>query len=219
MEIYKELTFNKLFWIFFIGCFLGVVIETLWCLLRNKRIESRKGLIYGPFNLVYGFGALVITLSLSWLSDERDLYIFLFGTFVGGAYEYICSFMQEKLLGSVSWNYKKMPLNLHGRINLTYCMFWGILALWWTKDWYPRILYFVSKLPLCYETPLVILCGCFMLFDSFLSACAVYRMSRRLKGISAHSAFGRFIDRHYPDQRMKRIYPNMDFNALNPKLK
>lgn len=49
--------FYKLFWIFFIGCFLGVVIETIWCLITRGHYESRTGLIYGPLNLVYGFGA------------------------------------------------------------------------------------------------------------------------------------------------------------------
>lgn len=48
------LNFYKLFWIFFVGCFLGVVIETLYCLVTRHRFESRQGLIYGPFNLVYG---------------------------------------------------------------------------------------------------------------------------------------------------------------------
>ncbi|MBQ8333199.1 MAG: hypothetical protein IJX93_05440, partial [Clostridia bacterium] len=52
------LNFYKLFWVFTIGCFIGVVIETFWCLLRYRKLESRKGLVWGPFNLVYGFGAL-----------------------------------------------------------------------------------------------------------------------------------------------------------------
>jgi|GEM_PF-4663813 len=61
------LNFYKLFWIFFVGCFLGVVIETLYCLVTRHHFESRQGLIYGPFNLVYGLGALAMTLGLYWL--------------------------------------------------------------------------------------------------------------------------------------------------------
>ena len=35
------LNFYQLFWIFFIGCFLGVVVETIWCLLTRHHYESR----------------------------------------------------------------------------------------------------------------------------------------------------------------------------------
>ena len=51
----EGLNFYKLFWVFFIGSFLGVVIEVLFCLATQHRLESRTGLVYGPFNLVYGF--------------------------------------------------------------------------------------------------------------------------------------------------------------------
>ena len=54
----------KLLLVCFIGCFGGVVIELLWCLLTNGYIESRSGLVYGPFNMVYGAGALVLTVAL-----------------------------------------------------------------------------------------------------------------------------------------------------------
>lgn len=117
------LNFYKLFWIFFIGCFIGVVIEELWCMVRYRKIGSRKGLIYGPFNLVYGFGTLIITISLIWFSNKRDIVIFAFGASIGGVYEYLCSVLQEKLLGSISWNYKRLPFSLKGRINLLYCFF------------------------------------------------------------------------------------------------
>ena len=57
--------FYKLFWVFFIGCFVGVVIEVLFCIfVTEHRYESRQGLIYGPFNPVYGFGAVAMTLVL-----------------------------------------------------------------------------------------------------------------------------------------------------------
>ena len=54
----QGMTFYKLFWVFFIGCFAGVVLETIYCLIQRGHYESRVGLIYGPFNLVYGVGAL-----------------------------------------------------------------------------------------------------------------------------------------------------------------
>ena len=43
------LNFYKLFWVFLIGCFLGVIIELIWCAVLYQKFESRAGLIYGPF--------------------------------------------------------------------------------------------------------------------------------------------------------------------------
>lgn len=211
LEFYRNMTFNKLFWIFFIGCFFGVVIETLWCFVRNKRFESRKGLVYGPFNLVYGFGAVLMTLSLSWLEGQRDIFIFLGGTFVGGVYEYMCSYIQEKLFGSVSWDYKNFSYNLNGRINLLYCIFWGILGLVWVKDTYPKILRLIDKIPSAYENSLVIICLVFMIFNIFVSYCVVYRMNERKSFKSPKNKFWKYIDKHYPDEKVTKIYPNMMF--------
>lgn len=123
----QGLNFYKLFWVFFLGCFLGVVIETIWCLLRYRKLESRKGLVWGPFNLVYGFGALVITVGLYPLRDSCDLFVFVAGSLLGGIFEYVCSVIQEKVTGTISWDYKDFPLNLNGRINLLYYFFWAFL--------------------------------------------------------------------------------------------
>lgn len=43
----RAMTFYKLFWVFFIGCFAGVVLETIYCLIQRGHYESRVGLIYG----------------------------------------------------------------------------------------------------------------------------------------------------------------------------
>lgn len=67
----QGITFYKLFWVFFIGCFAGVVLETLYCLIQRGHYESRVGLIYGPFNLVYGIGALCLTGALYLLPQPR----------------------------------------------------------------------------------------------------------------------------------------------------
>ena len=213
IEFYKHLSFNRLFWIFFIGNFLGVVVETIWCVLRNRKLESRKGLIYGPFNLVYGFGALIMTLSLSFMCGQRDLYVFVAGALIGGLYEYLCSIIQEKFLGSTSWNYKRLPLNLNGRINLLYCIFWGILALLWVKDLYPALSRLIDMIPDNYQTSLSVPCLIFIIYDSFISAAAVYRTSKRLKGEPPRTKFDTFLDKRYPTERVRKIYPNMVFES------
>ncbi len=97
------LNFYKLFWVFFIGCFAGVVVETLWCMATWHKIESSTGLVLGPFNPVYGFGAVLMTICLYRFRHKRDLWIFLTGIVLGDAFEYLCSFVQEKLFGTVSW--------------------------------------------------------------------------------------------------------------------
>src|SRR5574344_779461 len=39
------LNFYKLFCVFFIGCFIGVVVEVIFCFAVEQKFESRQGLI------------------------------------------------------------------------------------------------------------------------------------------------------------------------------
>lgn len=208
-----ELSFYRLFWIFVIGCFLGVVIETFWCMVRYHKLESRKGLVWGPFNLVYGFGALVMTLGLWRVMHQRAVVVFAAGTFLGGAYEYICSVIQEKLLGTVSWDYRGFLWNLHGRINLIYCFFWGILALGWTKGLYPVLNHLIGEIPLRIGIPLMRFGVLFFILDTVHSGLVVYRMNERQGTHCSSARFWRFYDRFYPDEKVRRIYPNMKFQC------
>ena len=79
----RGINFYKIFIIFFAGCFAGVVWEMLWCLLSNGYVESRSGLVYGPFNLVYGVGAAVLTLALYRYRNRSWLLSFLGGILIG----------------------------------------------------------------------------------------------------------------------------------------
>ena len=66
----------KLVLIFMIGSFIGYIVEMLYCYLKNGRFESRKGVIYGPFSPVYGFGAIVFTILLYKLEHFNAFIIF-----------------------------------------------------------------------------------------------------------------------------------------------
>ena len=108
------------------GSFAGVVVEMLWCLVTNGYLESRAGLVYGPFNLLYGAGAALLTVCLYKYRNRGYQLSFAGGFLVGSVLEYVCSWGQEVLLGSRSWDYSHMPLNINGRICFVYSLFWGV---------------------------------------------------------------------------------------------
>lgn len=207
----QGITFYKLFWVFFIGCFAGVVLETLYCLIQRGHYESRVGLIYGPFNLVYGIGALCLTGALYRFRNRGRIFSFVGGFLVGSVVEYACSWFQETFFGSTSWDYSNMPFNLNGRICLLYSVFWGILGIFWIKDVYPRMAKWILKIPNKLGKPLTWALLVFMAFNSVMTLCTSLRWTARREGVPAGNAFEEYIDAHYPDERMQRIFANAEF--------
>lgn len=194
-----------------LGSFAGVVVELIWCLLRHGHLESRSGLVYGPFNLLYGVGALTLTLCLYRFRNRSSWFSFIGGMIVGSVVEYACSWGQEMLFGSVSWDYSNMPFNLNGRICLLYSVFWGFLGVLWMKNLYPRVAALILKLPNRGGKILTVALAIFMTFNGIMSLLAVDRWSERRAGEPAVSAVDTFFDEHFPNERMERVYANMDF--------
>ncbi len=203
------LNFYKLFWIFFISCFLGVLVEMGWCLLTRHTLESRTGLVFGQFNPVYGFGALILTVCLFKAQDRRFIWIFLISALIGGVFEYVCSLFQERAFGTVSWDYSGSLLGIHGRTNLLYCAFWGILGAAWIKLGYPRMSRLIERIPNRYGVALSWVLILFMLVNITVSAAAVRRQSERREGIAPSGTFEHYLDDRFSDERLQQIYPNM----------
>ena len=204
------LNFYKLFWVLFLCCFLGVAIETVFCFIASGHLSQRTGLVWGPFNLIYGIGAVLLTVCLHPFIGKSDRWIFVGGSVIGGAFEYFCSWLQETVLGTVSWDYTDYPFNINGRVNLLYCMFWGALALMWVKEVYPRINGFIERrVSKVYGVALTWVLVVFMVANSLTSGLAVLRQSQRYEGVPASSAWQQMLDQWYPDEKLAKIYPSM----------
>lgn len=173
------------------------------------RLEYRTGLIYGPFNPVYGFGAVIMTLCLHKLSKKNDMWVFIGGMLIGGAFEYLCSWVQEVLVGTVSWEYSQTPLNLGGRTNLLYSLFWGILSLCWVKWGYPLLSCAIEKIPNRWGKAITWVLVVYMAANMAISGLAVSRQTDRHMGIPPANAVSEFLDIHYPDSFLEKFYPNM----------
>ena len=201
----------KLMLVCFVGSFAGVVVESIWCILRHGYLESRAGLVYGPFNLLYGVGALTLTLALYRFRNRGRWLSFLGGMLVGSVVEYVCSWGQELILGSRSWDYSRMPFNLNGRICLLYSCFWGVLGVLWIKDIYPRMAKWILKLPNRFGKIATWCVAAFLVVNCVVSMVAVYRWSERVHDVPASNSFWEMVDERFPDERMERVYANMNF--------
>ena len=201
--------FYKLFWLFLIGAFVGDLIETVFVWGTSGVLMSRSSLLYGPFSVVWGLGAAILTVVLRGLMDKSDRYIFVGGALMGGVYEYMCSVVTEKLFGKVFWDYSKIPFNLNGRINLLYCVFWGTAAVVWVKEVYPRISALIEKIPMKVGKVLTWVLVVLLAVDVALSCMALGRMDQREKGIPATNAVQQFLDEQYPDEYLTQRYQNM----------
>lgn len=202
-------SFYKLVCLFFLGAFLGDITETVFCLATTGKLMSRSSVVYGPFSIVWGLGCVLLTAILYQYRSRSDSYIFIFGTILGGAYEYICSVFTELVFGTVFWDYSNIPFNLGGRINLLYCFFWGIAAVIWLKCLYPLLSSLIEKIPKRAGIPITWLMILFMIFNMIMSGLALNRYKERHSNKSDNdNAATRFLDKNFTDERMEQIYPN-----------
>lgn len=197
------------FWFFFIGSIAGFIIETIWCIIKNGRLECRSSLIFVPFTVVYGIGAAILHIGLHNIDKSKTVRIFMFGAVAGTAIEYCCSLFQEMIFGSVSWNYSGVFLNLNGRVCLLYSIFWGQLAILWVVIIQPLITSFISKIPPHIYATLTLCLVVFLIIDAIISITAVARWGLRLDGAPATNLITMVIDKLFPNQLMTMCYPNM----------
>ena len=117
---------SKIFWVFLIGSFIGYIVEMIVGLVQNGHFVSRQGLLFGPFIQVYGVGLVTYYFVISNIKKKSNLKVFLISMLLGGVVEYFFSFFQEKLFGTISWDYSNLLFNIHGRTSLLHCIYWGV---------------------------------------------------------------------------------------------
>lgn len=195
-----------LFWAFVFGSIFGYVHEMVLHFLKHGFWESRQGLLFGPFSQVYGLGAMFFVVTIAQLKDWKA--ILLTGTFLGGFFEWVCSFAQEKIFGTISWDYSDYFMNFGGRTSLFHAVCWGVIGLIFVKLIYPILFDAVKHLASKKGRILTIALASFLAVDIILTIIASIRQKQRQQGIEAQTVFGEMIDTCFPDSFMNWVYPN-----------
>lgn len=201
--------FTKLFYLFVIGSFIGTILETIWAFCVDGHFEMRVGMVYGPFIPVYGGGACFLTAALYKLYKLNDTLVFVISAFVGAGFEYFCSWLQEQMFGTVSWDYSDTPFNLDGRTNLMYALIWGFLGLVWVRYLYPWTAKLIEKIPKRAGAIITTFLIVFMAFNGFMSVTATARWTQRTEGVSASNSFEEYLDEKFDNEKMEFLFPGM----------
>lgn len=197
-----------LFWLFILGSIIGYIFEMTVVLFQKGYFESRQGLIYGPFTPVYGIGMVVYYVILKSIHTQNKVEIFFVTMLLGGITEYLCSFVQEKAFGTISWDYSYLRFHLNGRTSLLHCTYWGIAGILYSMYIVPRLEQWrrlITNKSLQIMTSFVVI---FMVFNITISCVAAERQTQRRKNIEPENELDVFLDEHYPDERMNRIFAN-----------
>lgn len=211
----KECKFNmvikeifKVFILFMIGSILGYIVEMIVGLVQNGHFVSRQGLIYGPFTPVYGIGIIVYYIFFKIVKTRDKKKIFIFSMILGGITEYLCSYIQEKIFGTISWDYSNWIFNINGRTTIFHCSYWGIAGILYIKyiePLIPKIEKFIQNNKVKIITSTV---ATFMMFNITISSMAAIRQKERVNDIPASSSIDTFLDNVYPDEYMNEVFEN-----------
>lgn len=204
----EGLSFKKLFFIFMIGSVIGTIYEDVLIYAQTGEFMLHRGVIWGPFNVIYGFGAALMCWVL--LRKKYDAWqIFGISAILGGVVEYMLSFLQETFTGTTSWDYSYQFLNIQGRTTIPLMLVWGVLGLLLVKFVYPFYSSLIEKIPARVGNPLFWALLVFMIFDCLISWSAIIRQTFRHNNMPPITPIGEFYDEYFDDEFLHHYFPNM----------
>ena len=184
MSIELEYLYYLMFW-FVIYSVLGWILESIYkSILQKKPINS--GFMHGPYCPIYGFGALIMILALQSFKYNITL-LFIASFVILSFWEYLVSFVLEKIYHAKYWDYSSQKINLNGRVCLKNSVYWGILGVLFTIIFQPNIEKYSMMIPNDIIICIDVLIGIAMIADftiSSVKAQALIRNIRKIKDIS-----------------------------------
>lgn len=177
MDNKEKITIKQIIWYFIIFSIIGLIIETMFCFLTTGILESRKGLIWGPFCPVYGVGAVLLILILH-SYKEKPVILFVLGSILGNVIEYLLSFLLEAYYGTRFWDYSYLRWNLNGRICILYSAYWGVLSFILVRYLKQYIDIVINKIPNSKKLHIILIVG--LIIDGICTVWAVTSYQTRI---------------------------------------
>ncbi len=155
------------FLIFIIYAIIGWIIEVTLKLIEKHKFINR-GFLIGPYCPIYGYGALIMTITLS--KYQNDLFVlFIMSIFICSFLEYITSYVMEKLFKARWWDYSNYKINLNGRICLNNSVLFGLGGIVIIKLVNPILFSMINQINVYNLNILIIIIFVIYLIDNIIS--------------------------------------------------
>lgn len=152
---------------FIIYSFIGWCLEVFDKFFEFKRFINR-GFLIGPICPIYGFSVLFILLIIG--NGPHDLLsVFLKSVFICSLFEYITSYLMEKLFKARWWDYSRYKFNINGRICLETALPFGILGCIMIYIVHPVIIRLVNYINPSLQILLTVILFVIYLVDNIIS--------------------------------------------------
>ena len=206
---YISLDYFNIFWLFVVGCVVGLIIETIYHFALVHEYQDRAGLLWGPFSPIYGCGAVILTVCLNRLWRKNPVLIFFASAVIGGAFEFFVSWFMEAAFGITAWDYTGQWLSIGGRTSGKYMVFWGLLGLAWIKFVLPYLLRLINRIPWQVRYSLTAVCAALMLVDIVMTLMALDCWYSRVSGVPQSAPISQFFAEHFNDAYMQHRFQTM----------
>ena len=167
---------------FIIYSFAGWVLESVSKSIAQKKLVN-SGFLNGPICPIYGFGALIMLLSLNFLK-EKPLILFIAAFIMLSAWEYIVGLLLEKIFKTKYWDYSHLKFNFQGRICLKNSIYWGVLGVVFICYIHPFVESYIRTIPINLLLYLNIVSGIIIIIDLIISAVAVTNFETMINKIN-----------------------------------
>ena len=120
---------------FMLYSIIGWVYEVFLEVVVYQWGFSNRGVLFGPYCVIYGTGALLLIFSLGRLMEKRiyigrlfvtPVLVFFGMIAIATGVELIGSYIMEWALGEWAWDYRRFAFNFEGRIALNPSVRFGI---------------------------------------------------------------------------------------------
>ncbi len=209
----KALCYSDLFWLFFFGSILGVVLEGLFCLVNTGKWESHVVSVWGWFNVLYGLGAAGLYAGAVKLRDKPVLVRCAILMGIATGLELACGLLLKYGFGMKAWDYSRQFMNLDGLVCLKFSLYWGLIAFVICRL-APHLRPALLRLRKRRYQVVCAWMSVLLVINFTLTAVALTRWSGRHYGVAPGSAFTAMIDRRANDQWMEHRF--VEWRFLEP---
>ena len=177
--------FSKLIILFFIYSVIGYICEVINCYMANKKLKDR-GFLLGPYCPIYGFGAILLTLTLT--KYKTDLLILLSTSMIiCGLLEYLTSYVLEKIFKMRWWDYSNKKFNINGRICLETLIPFSIGGVIIIKFLNPIFFNMINNINIIFLRILAFIISCILIIDLTISLNIAFNFKKIAKKIKKDS--------------------------------